>query len=174
MARPFGFPNPVNETAARTVAAGVLAQALVFLVTAVAFGWWWGLVPLTFGFVARVTSGPTFSPLGRFATRVAAPALERRGVVSRLVPGPPKRFAQAVGVVFTVGASVAWAIGWRPVAIVLIVGLSVAATLESVFALCLGCMVFNRLMRWGVIPERVCEECADISRRLEQRVPSSV
>ena len=38
--------------------------------------------------------------------------------------------------------------------------------LESAFALCLGCVVFNRLMRWGVIPETVCVECADISRRL--------
>ena len=49
---------------------------------------------------------------------------------------------------------------------VLIGGLIVAATLESVFAVCLGCIVFNRLMRWGVIPADVCEECNDISRLL--------
>ena len=38
----------------------------------------------------------------------------------------------------------------------------VAATLESVCALCLGCKIFAVLMRVGVIPESVCEECSDI------------
>jgi hypothetical protein len=39
-----------------------------------------------------------------------------------------------------------------------------AATLESVFALCLGCKIFAMLMRVGVIPESVCEECNNIGR----------
>ena len=47
----------------------------------------------------------------------------------------------------------------------LIAALVVAATLESAFAFCLGCMVFNRLMRWGLIPADVCEDCNDLSRR---------
>jgi hypothetical protein len=38
----------------------------------------------------------------------------------------------------------------------------VAATLESVFAFCLGCQVFALLMRAGLIPEETCERCADI------------
>jgi hypothetical protein len=38
----------------------------------------------------------------------------------------------------------------------------VAATLESVFALCIGCKVFARLMRLGVVPEEVCERCNDL------------
>jgi hypothetical protein len=42
----------------------------------------------------------------------------------------------------------------------------VAAGLESIFAYCLGCQVFALLMRAGIVPERVCLECADISRRL--------
>jgi hypothetical protein len=40
--------------------------------------------------------------------------------------------------------------------------LVVAATLESVFALCLGCQVFAVLMRAGLIPDAVCAECADL------------
>ena len=40
--------------------------------------------------------------------------------------------------------------------------LVVAATLESVFALCLGCKAFAVLMRLGVIPEEVCERCNNI------------
>jgi hypothetical protein len=44
-----------------------------------------------------------------------------------------------------------------------------AAGLESSFAYCVGCKVFGLLMRLGVVPESVCEECADISGRLRAR-----
>jgi Domain of unknown function (DUF4395) len=155
----FGFPNPVNETSARLVAGGVVAQAVAFL----AVRQWWVLVPLAYGFFARVLSGPRFSPLGQFVTRVVTPRLD---IEHRFVPGPPKRFAQAMGLVFSGGALLAWGLGARPVTYVFISGLIVAAILESVFAVCLGCLVFNRLMRWGFIPDEVCAECNDISRLL--------
>jgi len=45
-----------------------------------------------------------------------------------------------------------------------------AATLESVFALCIGCKAFALLMRIGVIPESVCEECNNIWSRVTQPV----
>jgi hypothetical protein len=45
------------------------------------------------------------------------------------------------------------------------VALIVAATLESVFAFCLGCKVFGVLMRLGAVPDDVCAECADIWSR---------
>jgi hypothetical protein len=38
----------------------------------------------------------------------------------------------------------------------------VAATLESVFAICLGCKAFAVLIRLGLIPEEICERCNDI------------
>ena len=48
----------------------------------------------------------------------------------------------------------------------MLVGLIVvAATLESVFGLCLGCKLFAVLMRVGIIPEEVCERCNDIWSR---------
>lgn len=43
--------------------------------------------------------------------------------------------------------------------------LIIAAGLESIFAICLGCIVFGYLMKAGVIPEEVCTSCADISLR---------
>ncbi len=153
----LSFPNPVNETSARLVAGGVVAQAVAFLV----LRQWWILVPLAYGFLARVLSGPRFSPLGQLVTRVITPRLAIR---HRFVPGPPKRFAQGVGLAFSAGALLAWGFGAHVVTYALIAGLLVAATLESVFALCLGCIVFNRLMRWGWIPADVCVECNDISR----------
>src|SRR6185436_2816220 len=64
----FSFPNPVNEKAARVVAGVVMVVALITLLTSA----YWLLVPLTYGFWARVLTGPTLSPLGQFATRGAA------------------------------------------------------------------------------------------------------
>lgn len=158
-ARLFGFPNPVNETSARLVATGAVLQGVAYLV------WreWWLLVPLAYGFLARVLSGPRFSPLGRIVTEVITPRLR---VQHRFVAGPPKRFAQGVGFAFSGGALVAVALGAPAVAVVLVAGLVVAASLEAVFAFCLGCTVFSALMRIGVVPASVCEECNDISRRL--------
>ena len=100
MRRLLSFPNPVNEVAARLVAAGVVVLCLATLVT----GWAWLLVPLAYGFVARVLAGPRFSPLGLFVTKVAVPRLPFE---ARPVPGPPKRFAQGIGATLSVGAVLA-------------------------------------------------------------------
>ena len=101
----------------------------------------------------------------RFVTAVVTPRLRIR---HRFVPGQPKRFAQGIGVAFSGGAALAWLLGSPLVALVLVAGLTAAATLKSVFAVCLGCIVFGQLMRWRLIPESICIECADISARLRQ------
>lgn len=147
----FSFPDPVNETSARVVAAGVVVEAVLFLV----FREGWLLVPLVYGFAARVLTGPTLSPLGQLATRVITPRIH---VEHRFVPGPPKRFAQGVGLLFTSGAAAAWLVGWPVASYVLIALLVVAATLESVWAICLGCIVYRFV--WD------CPDCNDISERL--------
>lgn len=152
------FPNPVNEKAARVVAGVVLAMVVVILAT----GWHWLLVPLAYGFWARVLTGPKLSPLGWLAQNAIAPRLGPR----RPVPGPPKRFAQGMGAVMSTVALIAWLLGSLTVADVMLALFVVAAGLESVFAYCLGCKVFAGLMRLGLVPEDVCLECADITRRL--------
>jgi hypothetical protein len=128
----------------------------------VATGNGWILVPLTYGFIARVLSGPKFSPLGRIATQVITPRIK---VQHRFVAGPPKRFAQGVGATFSIVASVLMLSGADTAARVVIAGLVGAAFLESAFAVCLGCIMFGWLMRAGVIPEDVCEECNNFSAR---------
>jgi len=156
----FSFPNPVNEKAARVVAGTVLTVDWAW-----AGGLFLGLlVPLAYGFWARVLTGPTLSPLGQLATRVITPALR---LPARLVPGPPKRFAQGIGALLSVSAAVlALGFGQRPAASVLLGLVTVAATLESVFGYCIGCKIFGWLMRIGVVPESTCEQCNDIwSRR---------
>jgi hypothetical protein len=163
----FRFPNPVNEFAARSVAAGVVAMAVATIV----FRQPWILIPLAYGFWARVLAGPTFSPLGQLATRVIAPRLPWG---PRPVAGPPKRFAQAIGVVFSTSALVLWyGFGLGTAAYVVVGLLAVAAFLESALGLCLGCKAFGVLMKMGVIPEEVCEACADISLRHPQLAGSA-
>jgi hypothetical protein len=157
--RVFGFPNPVNEVAARLVAAGVVIQCVAFIAT----GWGWLLVPLAFGFLARVLTGPRLSPLGRFVTAAVVPRLS---VATRPVPGPPKRFAQAIGAVLSATAAVGWLAGVALLGYASVATILVAATLESVFAICLGCQIFAVLMRKGLIPASVCVECGDLSKRL--------
>jgi hypothetical protein len=151
----FSFPNPVNEKAARVVAGVVALTALVTLATSA----YWLLIPLAYGFWARVLTGPTLSPLGRFATGVAAPRLGP----PKYVPGPPKRFAQGMGAAITTTAAVL-ALGFdaTTAADVLLAAMTVAAGLESVLAFCIGCQIFGLLMRAGLVPERVCAECTDI------------
>jgi hypothetical protein len=117
---------------------------------------------LTYGFVARVLAGPRISPLGQLAVRVVAPRLPGH---EKLVPGPPKRFAQGIGVAFSVTASALWLAGAPGAARVVIALLVVAATLEAALGFCLGCKVFAVLMRLGLIPDDVCAECNDLSLR---------
>lgn len=162
MSRLFEFPNPVNETSARIVASGAVAMSVLFLATQNG----WVLVPLTYGFVARVLTGPTLSPLGRLATQVITPRLDR---AHKFVAGPPKRFAQGIGAAFTVTASVLWVLDMPVAASVVIAMLTVAASLEAFLGFCLGCVIFRQLMRWNLIPESVCEDCNDITRRLAAR-----
>ena len=154
----FSFPNPVNDAAARTVAIGVVAMSLLAFAT----GWAWLLVPLVYGFAARVAAGPKITPLGRFAVHVATPRLVSW---QRLMPGPPKRFAQAIGLAFSLTALVMWlSVGWLDARWVLL-PLVVAASLEGFLGFCLGCAIFSRLMRTGLIPASVCLECADLTER---------
>src|SRR5262249_39554140 len=159
----FAFPHPVNEISARLVAGGVVVMAAV----TIAFDQPWLTAVIAYGFLARVLTGPTASPLGQLVTRVITPRLS---VKPRPVPGPPKRFAQGIGAVLSISAAVlALGFGQTTIAYVLLGLLIIAATLESVFALCLGCKIFAVLMRVGVIPEAVCVECNNIWLRTPAR-----
>jgi hypothetical protein len=157
--RLFSFPNPVNEVSARLVAGGVVGLTLVILLGRQP----WLIAVLAYGFVARVLTGPTLSPLGQLVTRVVTPRLP---VAARNVPGPPKRFAQGIGATLSTAAAVAhFGFGATTLAYVLVAMITVAASLESILGFCLGCKLFAILMRVGVIPEEVCEACNNLALR---------
>lgn len=154
----FEFPNPVNEISARLVAGGVALLGLACLV----FAQPWLAAALAGGFALRVLFGPRIDPLAVLVTRVIVPRLP---IAERPTAGPPKRFAQGIGAVVTLSATGLFALGWSGAAYGLIAMLVVFATMESVLGFCVGCKVFSLLMRAGVIPDVVCEECADLSLR---------
>ena len=148
----FSFPNPVNEVAARSVAGIVSALALATIFT----GEPWLLLFLVYGFVARALTGPPLSPIGLIATHLVVPVL---GIPEKPVPGPPKRFAQFVGLIVSIVGAVLF-IWVSTVAGKSVIGLLAAfAALESGLGFCAGCFVFRYLMQWGLIPESICLEC---------------
>src|SRR5271156_3033523 len=129
----FSFPDPVNEVSSRLVAGGVGLLSGATIV----FAHPWLTPVIADSFLARGLSGPTFGPLGQLVTRGITPRLH---VAERPVPGPPKRFAQAIGLIFSASAAVlALGFGLTGAAYVVLGLLIVAAILESVFGLCLGC-----------------------------------
>ena len=158
MTKRYPFPNPANETSARLVAGGVVIISTAFLLTNSTLI----LLALTYGFAARVIAGPAFSPLALLVTRIVTPKLNFN---HKFVPGPPKRFAQTIGLTFAASALVLTLLDYSFAANLVIAALIFAATIESVFAICLGCIMFSFLMKLGVIPQSVCESCNDITLR---------
>jgi hypothetical protein len=153
------FPARISGTSARLVATGVIVLTIGFLLSAQG----WLLALLVHGFAARVLAGPTFSPLAQLVTRVLTPWVERAfDVRPNHLAGPPKRFARGVGLGFSAVAALAWLLGAPAVTCVVLAMLLAAPSLEAVFGICLGCIVYGAI--WG------CADCDDISSRLRAAV----
>ena len=155
----FSFPELINEPAARLVASGVLLMSLlsICLIRLEANFTWIILLIMTYCFLARVSSGPKISPLALLVTKVLVPKFN---MDEKLVPGPPKRFAQSIGLIFSTSIFILWLINFHVVSIFLLSILSIFAFLESALGYCFACKVFKILISVGLIPEEVCERCA--------------
>lgn len=155
--RVFAFPNPVNEYAARITAGIVVVMALIAVVGQLP--WLVGIIAA--GFVLRLAFGPRISPAALLSVKVLAPLVGE----PKLAPGPPKRFAQGIGAALSITAFILLLTGGSLPGWTLMVLLVVAASLEAFIGLCLGCIIFAFLMRRGIIPASICEECASIGVR---------
>lgn len=160
------FPAVVDDVTVRTIAGIVLLVVIVMLVTQQ----WWLFVPLAVDFILRATLGPQASPVAQLAVRVVRPRLR---ALPHPTAGTPKRFAAAIGATLTTAASLLWlthlatgSAALLTAVVVLAVVMAVFPALESVLGVCVGCIAFSWLMRAGIVPESVCEECADITARL--------
>ena len=156
----FSFPELINEISARFVALGVIILSLPILILLINnSGYAYILLGcLIYGFLARVTSGPKISPLALFVTKFLVPKLNKP---ENLVPGPPKRFAQGVGLFFSIFTAVAFLLWLNLIALVLISILIIFASLESFLGFCAGCKVFKFLMFIQLIPSDTCKKCAN-------------
>lgn len=151
MTRATRWPDRVDERAARLVAAQVAMVGIVAMVTR----WWWLLAMLALGFTLRVALGPRVSPAGAVARRM----LKGRGR-PRLVPAAPKRFAQSIGLVVTATGAACGAFVASDVPALALAGvIVVAASLEALFGLCIGCRVHAVLASMGVVSVDACETC---------------
>jgi hypothetical protein len=135
------------------VALFVVALALAFQIT----GNEYILIFLAYGFAARTLTGPSLSPIGQLVTRVLIPLLR---IPNKPVAGPPKRFAQSIGLGFSIAALVTFYLGDSVVITRYLIGtLGLFASIEAFLGFCTGCYVFGWLMRFGIIPDSVCEDC---------------
>ena len=161
----FSFPHPVNEWSARVVAAMVVALTASIIATDLR----WLMFLLAYGFLARVLTGPTLSPMGLLATRIVVPKLIRR---YKPVAGPPKRFAQTVGFIFSATALLlSYVVDASLAAKAVLSALLLFASLEAFLNFCTGCFVFGYLMRWGLVPQDVCDRCNNLELSLSSSGP---
>ena len=130
------YPEMIDEHAARVVA-GLIAFTAAFSLATGHPGWVAVLAP---GFFARAVLGPRFSGFAFLARRVVLPRLS-------IAPHPtwsvPKRFAQAIGLAFSLAAGAAALTGAPVAATVLTAVLFGCASLESAFGFCVGCKVYG-------------------------------
>lgn len=152
------FPSIVDDVTVRLIAGVVL----VLGVTALAAQQWWLYAVLAVDFVLRSGWGPGASPIARLVQTAIRP---RVAAAPRYTAGPPKRFAAAIGAVLTVAATVSWLAGTSLPVVLIGVVMVVFPALESLAGICVGCIVFGWLMRLGLIPESICVDCADITKR---------
>lgn len=83
--------------------------------------------------------GISAQPYGVLFRRVVRPRL---GNPSHLEDPAPPRFAQAVGLAFVLVALMGWTVGATPLAAVATAFALIAAFLNAVFGLCLGCEMY--------------------------------
>ena len=95
-------------------------------------------------FAIGALGGPRRHPYGRVFAAVVAPRL--RPVTER-EPVPPLKFAQLVGLVFTVGGVAGFA-GVAPLlGVIATAAALVAAFLNAAFGICLGCQLYPLIVR---------------------------
>jgi hypothetical protein len=162
------FPAVVDDVTVRLVAAVVLVVGAVALSTQQ----WWLYAVLAVDFTLRAALGPQASPAAQLVRRWIRPAVR---AAKQPTAGTPKRFAASIGAVMTLAATALWLLGAATgssgphVGLVAIGAVMVVFPfLESVFGICVGCILFSGLMRVGLVPEEICLECADITKRRER------
>ncbi len=143
----------INEKNARVVG-GLVVLLTLFGLWAPFGGASWIFLFLAQDFAFRAFSRPSWSVLGRLASRF----LQSIGVTPRLVDAGPKRFAARIGLLFTLTLVGLTSFDLR-LATDLVAGvLLVCAMLEASFGFCLGCEMWTL---WYSFQERIAGHRVD-------------
>jgi hypothetical protein len=122
---------------------GALVTMVVFVIVLITSSVWLlaaqGLV-----FAAGAIFGLRYSPYGMVYKLLIRPRL---GPPAELEPEAPPRFAQAVGLVISVLGVIGYASGLDPLGMAAAAAGLVAAVLNGVFGLCLGCELYLIIRR---------------------------
>lgn len=163
------FPALVDDVTVRLIAGVVLVVG----VTALAAQQWWLYGVLAVDFAPRAVLGPRFSPIAQLVTTLIRPYV---AASPRPTAGAPKRFAAGIGAVLTTSATALWVVSVATGAAGVLVAVAVIGVLMVIFpaleaaaGVCVGCRAFAGLMRLGFVPEEVCLDCSDITRRQRLR-----
>ena len=98
--------------------------------------------------------------MGLLATLVIVPMLGHR---QKIVPGPPKQFAQFIGLIFsTVAIVLTYGVSMANLAEVFMIILAVFACMEACLGFCAGCLVFKYMIKVGIVPKETCDRCVEI------------
>jgi len=130
----------INENAAR-IAAGV---TVILTIVAVIFQLYWIMLILAADFAVRAFSSGKWSPMRWLAQNIVK-ALNLPNVP---VDAAPKKFAAGLGMVFSALIFITGFMQFTLAHYIIAAMLAGCAILESVFAYCLGCVVYTFLMRF--------------------------
>jgi len=112
---------------------------------------WWLLLFAFVMFVWGTVLGPAKHPYGLFFRAVIRPRLQ---APAYLEPEAPPRFAQGVGLLVS-GVGLVLHLAGVPYGLVAAAAAAfIAAFLNAVFGLCLGCELYGLLLRLGLIRKR--------------------
>ncbi|MCK6381267.1 MAG: DUF4395 domain-containing protein [Leptospiraceae bacterium] len=150
------FPELINESAAKIIALSVVIFSVLSILTQSSIPAFF----LLYGFFARVLYGPKFDLMSILALKFIIPTLN---LPSKMAFGPPKRFAQLIGLIFTIVGILFFYIGEEFLFILTFGILSIFAFLELALGFCAGCFMFSYLVKWKLLPESVCEKCSNIN-----------
>jgi hypothetical protein len=117
---------------------------LVVLAVVLVTGNVWLLAAQALVFAAGTAFGLRNSPYGLIYRWLVRPRL---GPPAELEPAAPPRFAQAMGLVISVIGAIGYAIGVTPLGMAAVSAGIVAAFLNGIFGLCLGCEMYLLIRR---------------------------
>lgn len=151
----FYFPIVVDQNTTRLVALQTALLAGLYL----AFGRIEILAFLLIEFAGRLIFGPGYSLQVFLAKKIQS----LLSIPFKPTAGPPKRFAQFVGLSFVIAIG---SFHFASLPSASVVAFSLAgilaffASLEALFSFCAACLMFSIGIRLGLVPEKVCVDCS--------------